>query len=281
MKQSCRLRNSRLLASLRSRSENSRQAAIEKSRTSGCSIRLNQPMNWVASRRGIRLVSRKLMSSCSNIRRICVSLHRHVSLLNSRAKPNSMAWAGTDTGVLRARRCGARNVGREAARRLELSQAKHPSLAGHSPHGAAARRLRPVLRIRREPVFLRRRCARRDRGAPPRRLHAALGAVPEALCRNDPPHCRGRRQHFRSAIHRRLSGAVPVQPHGARASAGGVVPAVLGRRHRHRSRRQSCSTTSPAPTASTCSATTSTRTPWSAASRACATSARCSAPIIR
>ena len=57
------------LASARSRSENSRHTAIDRSRTSGSSIRLNQPMNRVARRRGMRLVNRKLMSSRSNIRR--------------------------------------------------------------------------------------------------------------------------------------------------------------------------------------------------------------------
>ena len=64
VKQSCRLLNSVFLASDRSRSENSRQQAIETSRTSGFSILLNQPMKRVSAARGIRLVSRKLRSSC-------------------------------------------------------------------------------------------------------------------------------------------------------------------------------------------------------------------------
>ena len=64
MKQSCRLLNSVLRASDRSRSENSRQQAIEKSRTSGFSILLNQPMNRVNAARGMRLVRRKFRSSC-------------------------------------------------------------------------------------------------------------------------------------------------------------------------------------------------------------------------
>ena len=64
VKQSCILRKCVFFASRKSRSENSRQSPMDISRTSGCSIRLNQPMNWVARRRGIRLVSRKLMSSC-------------------------------------------------------------------------------------------------------------------------------------------------------------------------------------------------------------------------
>src|SRR6266436_4013016 len=64
VKQSCRLLNSVFFASDKSRSENSRQLAIEASRTSGFSILLNQPMNRVSAARGMRLVSRKLRSSC-------------------------------------------------------------------------------------------------------------------------------------------------------------------------------------------------------------------------
>ena len=42
------------------------RSAIDTSRTSGCSMRLSQPTKRVTSRRGMRLVSRKLMSSCCN-----------------------------------------------------------------------------------------------------------------------------------------------------------------------------------------------------------------------
>jgi hypothetical protein len=54
--------NSVFLASDRSRSENSRQQAIEASRTNGFSILLNQPMKRVSAARGMRLVSRKFRS---------------------------------------------------------------------------------------------------------------------------------------------------------------------------------------------------------------------------
>ena len=65
VKQSCRLLKLGLPAPRdRSRSENSRQHAIETSRTSGFSILLNQPMKRVSAARGMRLVSRKLRSSC-------------------------------------------------------------------------------------------------------------------------------------------------------------------------------------------------------------------------
>src|SRR5690348_15027693 len=65
VKQSCRLLKLSFLASDRSRSENSRQQAIEASRTIGFSILENQPMKRVSAARGMRLVRRKLRSSCS------------------------------------------------------------------------------------------------------------------------------------------------------------------------------------------------------------------------
>ena len=58
-------------------------------------------------------------------------------------------------------------------RRLELSKAKHRSLAGHARMSRRIAAVRAVLRIRREPLLLLRRRARRDRGAAARRLHAA------------------------------------------------------------------------------------------------------------
>lgn len=67
IKQSCMLRKEALRASPRSSAPNHRQTAMEKSRTSGCSILLNQPMKSVRARRGMRLVSRKLRPSCWRI----------------------------------------------------------------------------------------------------------------------------------------------------------------------------------------------------------------------
>src|SRR5450631_4366603 len=64
VKQSCRLLKLVSFASDRSRSENSRQQPIERSLTSGFSILLNHPSKRVSAARGIRLVSRKLRSSC-------------------------------------------------------------------------------------------------------------------------------------------------------------------------------------------------------------------------
>jgi hypothetical protein len=64
------LRKRDFFASLKSKSEKKRHMPIDRSRTNGCSIWLNQPMNCVASRRGIRLVSKKLRSSCASKRRM-------------------------------------------------------------------------------------------------------------------------------------------------------------------------------------------------------------------
>ena len=64
---------------LRSTSQNRRQAAIDRSRTSGCSILLNQPMNRVSARRGTRFVNRKFRPSWSVTRemaeRIVIDLY--------------------------------------------------------------------------------------------------------------------------------------------------------------------------------------------------------------
>ncbi len=70
VKQSCRLLKRLFFASRKSRSENRRHSAMQAAQTSGCSMRLSQPMNSVSQRRGMRLVSRKLISSCCAIRSI-------------------------------------------------------------------------------------------------------------------------------------------------------------------------------------------------------------------
>src|SRR5271170_7326531 len=65
VKHECKLVNRCFRASLRSRSANSRQIAIEARASGGDSIWLNQAKNRFASRRGIWFVSRKLISSRS------------------------------------------------------------------------------------------------------------------------------------------------------------------------------------------------------------------------
>src|SRR5208282_1222958 len=70
VKHSCRLAKRVFLASDRSRSENTRHREMHAAHTHGFSMRLNQPMKCVSQRRGMRLVSRKLMFSCCTIRSI-------------------------------------------------------------------------------------------------------------------------------------------------------------------------------------------------------------------
>src|ERR1700688_1233354 len=129
--------------------------------------------------------------------------------------------------------------------RLELSLAKHRSRTGHvrmarriaglipfyaydeahffscddAPDEIAARRRAGFMRLAalhpegvapagRGP----RQGARRERGAAPRRLHAARGALRGALRADRRAHRRGRGRHLRPAVHGRLPGALPVQP---------------------------------------------------------------------
>src|SRR6266496_1932536 len=127
MKQSCRLANSFFAASSRLTSANRRHTASERSRTSGLVRLPNQPMNWVARRRGMRLVSRKLTSSCNATR--------------ARADRSSekLTLEGADmNGDLASPVTWAAGAGALAylfvkvKARLELSKAKHPSLRGHA-----------------------------------------------------------------------------------------------------------------------------------------------------
>src|SRR5882757_1648009 len=128
VKQSCRLLNSVFFASDRSRSENSRQQAIETSRTSGFSILLNQPMNRVMAARGIRLVSRKFKSSCwvkAEIRPLTV-----MNLLAGLASAGGMDSPLTILSLYYAGIAVAPVTFPELLARLGLSVAIHRSLTG-------------------------------------------------------------------------------------------------------------------------------------------------------
>ena len=65
VKHACKLSNFECLASLKSKSLNKRQTAMDDLTTQGCRIWLHQPMNRVRVMRGMRLVSKKFRSSCS------------------------------------------------------------------------------------------------------------------------------------------------------------------------------------------------------------------------
>src|SRR6266481_8836010 len=141
VKQSCRLLNSVFFASDKSRSENSRQQAIEASRTSGFSILLNQPMNRVMAARGIRLVSRKLRSSCwvkAAIRPFTV-----MNLLAGLASAGGMDSPLSILSLSAVAIAGAAVTFPKLQARLALSRAKHRSLTGHSKMSKMVARLVP------------------------------------------------------------------------------------------------------------------------------------------
>src|SRR6185437_3924433 len=142
VKQSCKLLKCVSLASDRSRSENSFQQPIEKSRTSGFSILENQPMKRVRAARGMRLVSRKLRSSCSvreNIRLFTV-MNLSAGLVSAVVMDSSIPILSLAAGAVAATAVVAPKV----KARIELSRAKHRSLAGHSKISRRVARLIPA-----------------------------------------------------------------------------------------------------------------------------------------
>src|SRR6201994_2153762 len=141
VKQSCRLLKSVFLASDRSRSKNIRQEAIDRSRTTGFSILENHPINRVTAARGIRLVSRKLRSSC------WVKLEiRLFIVMNLSAGFASAGGMDTPLPILSlstAAVAGAAAVLPKLQSRLTLSRAQHRSLGGHSKMSRMVARLIP------------------------------------------------------------------------------------------------------------------------------------------
>src|SRR6478735_1455645 len=141
VKQSCRLLNSVFFASDKSRSENSRQHAIEKSRTSGFSILLNQPMKRVSAARGMRLVRRKFRSSCCVKRAI-----RPLIVINLSAGLASASGMDSSLPILSLSAAAVAVTAAVFPRlqaRLALSRAKHRSLTGHSKMSKMVARLVP------------------------------------------------------------------------------------------------------------------------------------------
>src|ERR1700749_888247 len=141
VKQSCRLLKCVCFASDRSRSENSFQQPIERSRTSGFSILENQPMKRVRAARGMRLVNRKLRSSCSvreDIRLLTV-MNLSAGLISAVVMDTSIPILSLAAGAVAATAAVAPKV----KARIELSRAKHRSLAGHSKMSRRVARLLP------------------------------------------------------------------------------------------------------------------------------------------
>src|SRR5260370_895175 len=141
VKQSCRLLKLVLRASVRSRSENSRQQAIERSRTRGFSILLNQPMNRVRAARGTRLVSRKFRSSCwvKVAMRLLTVMNLSEGLVSAFVMDSQLSILSLAAGAVAATAVAAPKV----KARLALSRAKHRSLTGHSKMSRMVARLVP------------------------------------------------------------------------------------------------------------------------------------------
>ena len=102
-------------------------------------------------------------------------------------------------------------------------------------HGTVGGVVRAVLPIRRGPVLLFGRRAAGHRRPSPLRSDAAVRPLSDALRRDDPAHRGGLRRHLRSAIHRGLSGAVPVRRVSAPAPEIRRLRPIVGRRNGHRS----------------------------------------------
>src|SRR3984957_14649165 len=101
--------------------------------THGFSMRLHQPMKRVTRRRGMRLLNRKLMSSCCVSRPIkdlavilvsfaCNTVRPHGAYEESTIPTIVYVLAGIALAFLLRKGCV----------RLQLSLAKHRSLAGHA-----------------------------------------------------------------------------------------------------------------------------------------------------
>src|SRR6516162_4094115 len=140
-KQSCRLLKWLCFASDRSRSENSFQHEIERLRTKGFSILLNQPMKRVSAARGTRLVSRKLRSSCwvKEAMRLFIVMNLSAGVVSAGDMDTSIPMLSLAAGAIAATVAVAPRV----KARLELSRAKHRSLTGHSKMSRRVARLIP------------------------------------------------------------------------------------------------------------------------------------------
>src|SRR5215813_7818114 len=141
VKQSCRLLKCVCFASDRSRSENSFQHPIERSRTSGFSTLLKAPMNRVRAARGMRLVNRKLRSSCwvKVAIRLLTVMNLSGGVVSAVTMDSSLPILSLAAGAVAATAAVAPKV----KARIELSRAKHRSLAGHSKMSRRMARLIP------------------------------------------------------------------------------------------------------------------------------------------
>ena len=281
MKQSCMLRKLDLLAPRSGRGRRTAaRAPMERSRTSGCSILLNQPMNCVSSRRGMRFVSRKLRSSCGT----GAARDRSVMELLNRCDRTRIRWHSAArhwrSTASASRRWPPSLREAEAAAGAVARQA---SLARRATRAwrAGSPRSCPVLRIRRGAVL---RPTTRRRRSPRAAAPASSGSprsTRSAFRRPSAPPPRSADGisdlQFTDAYRVPFQFSRLVREH----LQAGTLRAVVRRRDAHRSRRQPLLRPDRLLRRQPVSATTSTRTAWSAASPACRSSGRCSARITR
>src|SRR3954466_3740122 len=236
VKQSCRLLKWVLRASDRSRSENSFHSAMEPSRTSGFSILENQPMKRVRAARGMRLVNRKLRSSCW-----VKEAMRALTVMNLSARRISACCHGNDTPdsfFVRGRRSfRCRRLHEDqGADRIVPRQAPlaRRTLQDVAPGGKAA----SVLRIRRRCLLCLRRRAGERRNAAQGRLLPPRTPLRRALPQGPRDDEGSGGKDLRPALHRDLPRAVPVLASRSRAFGHFDLRGVLARRHRQGCRRQ-------------------------------------------
>jgi hypothetical protein len=266
VKHSCRLAKRCCRASLRSSSVNSRHTRSTAASARGAAGAEYQPIRRVAAMRGMRLVSRKFRSSCKNRRArgagfigLSIGTVRQGGFHGGDTIHMDDSLPFSSVPALWALAIGALAwTLPRARRRLQLSRAKHRSLAGHA---RMARRVAALI-----PGYAYDEASFFAAMAPPRwcRRSAAPAFTGWPRCT---PALADQRRHdrrcaravVRPAVHRPLPGAVPVQPLSAPAPEARRLRAAP-KASRSRTWTATASSTSPAPMASTCSATTSTRT---------------------
>ena len=189
-------------------------------------------MKRVSNARGMRLVSRKLMSSCCTNRairdRAVISVSFACNTVRASRQPEDTA---INTIILYVLGAVALAIILQKIRTAAAALARQAPLAQRAlAHGAALRVAGTVLRVRRVALLQSRRVARERRRGAARRLHAARGRVRRALQKDGGAHRRNRRQRLRSAVHFPLPRAVSIQRLRAAALQVRQLRAILVRR---------------------------------------------------
>ena len=224
MKQSCRLPKCCFFASLRSRSANSRHTAIDSRRSQRVADPA-EPAHEARQRDARNAVGQQevqVFLQQQSVAKCVAEVHRAVNGMSVERSGIAIGVPthGNPSLLFALRRCAHwRRAAALRKRRLELSLAKHRSLAGHSRMAKRVARAAARLRFDEDASSLRRR-AGRGRCAPPCRRSTRLSALfAERFAALAGAHRRGAPGPVGPAVHRRLPRAVPVQPLRARAAA--------------------------------------------------------------